>query len=51
MLLYSEMAYFDGYAFAHIAAWQDHKRLRARMAACKSHFERNRANRPLRSCA
>jgi hypothetical protein len=25
--MYSEMAYFDGYAFQHIAAWEEHKRL------------------------
>lgn len=28
---YSEASYFDGYAFQHIAAWQDAKRL-ARIA-------------------
>jgi hypothetical protein len=25
---YGEWSYFDGYAFAHIAAWQDEQRLR-----------------------
>lgn len=26
-MLYAEAAYFDGYAFQHIAAWEEHKRL------------------------
>lgn len=26
-MLYSEASYFDGYHFAHIASWLDHKRL------------------------
>lgn len=33
-MIYSEASWFDGYAFAHIAAWQDHKaRERKRLAA------------------
>lgn len=35
--MYAELAYFDGYAFQHIAAWQEARRL-----------ERLRAWRPVR---
>lgn len=39
-VLYSEASYFDGYHFQHIAAWQDHLRLRrlqavAARSACR----------------
>lgn len=35
--MYSEMAYFDGYAFAHIAAFEEHKRLqRIRVQAIRA---------------
>ena len=37
---YAERSYFDGYAFAHIAAWQDVQRL----ARIKRECDR-RANR------
>lgn len=41
-LLYSEASYFDGYAFAHIAAWEEHNRL----SRARKHFLRNmRSNR------
>lgn len=51
MLMYAELSYFDGYAFAHIAAWQDQKRLQRRMAACMELRERGLPLRPLRSCS
>lgn len=36
-MLYSEASYFDGYAFQHIAAWEEHKRLtRIRTTAIKA---------------
>ena len=39
---YAEWSYFDGYAFAHIAAWQDAKRLaRIRTTAIKALDRRN----------
>lgn len=25
--MYSELAYFDGFHFAHIALWEEHKRI------------------------
>lgn len=31
---YSEASYFDGYHFAHIAAYHEFLRIRARDAAC-----------------
>lgn len=41
-VLYSEASYFDGYAFAHIAAWDEHNRL----SRARKHFVRNvRSNR------
>lgn len=27
-MIYAEASYFEGYHFAHIAAWIDHKRVR-----------------------
>lgn len=42
---YSEASYFDGYAFQHIAAWQEEQRLkRARKEAAKA-FDRRRNGR------
>jgi hypothetical protein len=46
-MLYSEASYFQGYAYAHIAAWEDHQRLHRLHCAARSHFVRNR--RPARS--
>lgn len=37
-VLYSEASYFDGYHFAHIAAWEDAQR----RSAARKHFTRNR---------
>jgi hypothetical protein len=45
---YAEWSYFDGYAFQHIAAWQDHKRLqRIRNDATKAvrSIERRKGSR------
>lgn len=43
---YSEAAYFDGYAFAHIAAWEEEKRLRRIRRQCAQAVERERRARP-----
>ncbi len=44
---YSEASYFDGYAFQHIAAWQEEQRLKnARRNAAKA-FDRRRNGRAL----
>lgn len=37
-MIYSEAAYFEGYAFAHIAAWVDHMQ----RSIARKHFVRNR---------
>lgn len=42
-MTYSEQSYFDGYAFAHIAAWEDHLRLARKRATAQEH--RRRSNR------
>lgn len=43
---YSEASYFDGYAFQHIAAWQEAKRLARINRACRDAIQRERrANR------
>lgn len=34
-MLYGEASYFDGYAFAHIAAWEDHKRLLRKLVTAR----------------
>lgn len=48
--MYSELAYFDGHHFAHIAAWQEERRLariRARNTAAIRSTERRRGGRAL----
>ena len=43
---YSEAAYFDGYAFQHIADWQESKRLARIAKQCRDAIQRERrANR------
>lgn len=43
---YSEASYFDGYAFQHIADWQDAKRLARIAKQCRDSIARERrANR------
>lgn len=42
---YSEAAYFDGYAFAHIAAWEDQQRLRRIRRDLARALERRRGSR------
>lgn len=51
-MLYAESSYFDGYHFAHIAAYEDQLRLRRRLAAGRDMRRRNAPSRrfPLRSC-
>lgn len=46
---YSEAAYFDGYAFAHVAAWEEEKRLKLIHKRAEQFFDRRkngRFNRP-----
>lgn len=43
-MIYSEASYFDGYAFAHIAAWEDHRRIQRKRAEARAAHER-RSNR------
>lgn len=46
---YAEASYFDGYAFQHIAAWQEMRRLqRLRRDACRM-IERRRNGRAFRA--
>lgn len=40
-MLYSEASYFDGYHFAHIAAWEEAKRI----SRARKHFTRQRFSR------
>ncbi|VWX54945.1 hypothetical protein NOVOSPHI9U_710006 [Novosphingobium sp. 9U] len=35
-MIYAEAAYFDGAAVAHVVAWEEHRRLLARAAACSA---------------
>lgn len=47
-MIYSEAAYFDGYHFAHIAAFEEHKRLQRIAAANRTalrSIERRRGSR------
>lgn len=39
---YSEAAYFDGYHFAHIAAFEEHQRLRRINRQCRAAANRQR---------
>lgn len=41
-VLYSEASYFDGYHFAHIAAYQDHLLMTRQRSKLLAWFERNR---------
>lgn len=43
---YSEASYFDGYHFAHIAAYQEEERIRRIRRTCAQHLERERRARP-----
>ena len=42
---YSELAYFDGFAFAHIAEWEERQRLRRKYEAARQRFERRAVRR------
>lgn len=42
---YSEMAYFDGYAFAHIAEWEEQERLARKARAARERFMRRSPRR------
>lgn len=37
---YAEASYFDGYAFQHIAAWQENRRLRRAISYYAREFAR-----------
>ena len=41
-VLYSEAAYFDGYHFRHIAAWEDHRRVQRLRNEARRAVERRR---------
>ena len=41
-MIYAEAAYFENNACAHVAAWQDEKRLEAQRASVRAAFERRR---------
>lgn len=43
--MYSELAYFEGYAFQHIAAWEEHKRLKRIAHQCRMAADRRRRAR------
>jgi hypothetical protein len=48
-MIYSESAYFDGNHCQHVAAWEEHKRLkRIKRQACKA-IERRRTGRAYRN--
>lgn len=43
--MYSELAYFEGYAFQHIAAFEEHKRLQRIRANAMRALDRRRVRR------
>jgi len=43
-MIYAEAAYFDGVHVAHIAAWQDHKRLERIRRRAIAHRDAQRRN-------
>jgi hypothetical protein len=43
---YSEAAFFDGYHFQHIAAYQEEQRLRGIRKRCQQHLARERRATP-----
>ena len=45
-MLYAEASYFDGYAFAHIAAYDDDRRLKAIRKAANARIARERRSAP-----
>lgn len=46
--MYGELSFFEGYAFAHIAAWEHEVVLRRRRAKALEHRERRRGGRSRR---
>lgn len=45
MTSYSEASYFDGYHFQHIAAWEEHRRLKRIRDNCRQMLDRRRNGR------
>lgn len=41
-MIYAEAAYFDGYYFAHIAAFEERQRLRRINSQCRAAADRRR---------
>lgn len=37
-MIYAEASYFDGYAFAHIAAMEEHARIERKRTAARSRY-------------
>ena len=43
--MYAELSYFDGYRFAHVAAWEEHRRLGRRRAEAIKVLDRRGSRR------
>ena len=44
-MIYAEASYFDGYHFAHIAAWDEERRLARKRTEARKSIERRRGSR------